>query len=158
MKTPALFVFLAGLCVALAGCQQLDLTPEGDPQRVVSGNVTIGAATLLPAGTEVVVRVVDLSPVERPAAMPNLGMPVVDRPPPVKTERVLGEQVIRSPGVTPVPFSVEFNADDAALRRGLTIDVRISFEGRVQYRTLTAHMLTLTSVRFPQEVAVQPVR
>lgn len=158
MKTPTFCLLVAGLCFAAFGCQQLDLTPEGDPQRVVTGQVTIGMETLFPPGTEVVVRVVDATPEERPAASPNLGVPIVDRGMPVKTERVLGEQTIRSPGVTPVPFRVEFTADDAALRRGLSIDARISFEGRVQYRTLTAHMLTLTGVRFPQEVAVQPVR
>jgi uncharacterized lipoprotein YbaY len=158
MKIPASLLLAAGLCFLAAGCQQLDLTPEGDPQRVVTGNVTLGAETLFPAGTEVVVRVVDTTTLDRPSATPGMGIPVVDRGQPIKTERVLGEQVIPSPGVTPVPFSIEFRADDAALRRGLLIDVRISFEGRVQYRTLTAHMLTLTGVRFPQEVAVQPVR
>lgn len=158
MKTPASFLFALALFFTGAGCQQLDLTPEGDPQRVVTGKVTLGDTTLFPPGTEVVVRVVDNSVMERPHGVAGADIPIVDRNRPIPVERVLGEQIVRSPGVTPVPFRVEFRADDAALRRGLLIDVRISFEGKVRYRTLTAHMLTLTGVRFPQEVAVQPVR
>lgn len=158
MKTPVFFLAAIGLCFAAIGCQQLDLTPEGDPNRVVTGTVTFGENTLFPPGSEVLVRVVDTSVMERPLETPGMEIPVVDRGRPIKTERVLGSQIIRSPGVTPVPFSIEFYADDARLRRGLAIDARISLEGRVQYRTLTAHMLTLGSVRFPQEVVVQAVR
>jgi uncharacterized lipoprotein YbaY len=158
MKTPAFLLAALALGFAAGGCQQLDLTPEGDPQRVVTGHVTLGAETLFPPGTEVVVRVVDTMLNERPNGAAGIDIPVVDRAKPIKSERVLGDDVILSPGVAPVPFRIEFEADDAMLRRGLTIDVRISFDGRVQYRTLTAHMLTLSGVRYPQEVAVQPVR
>src|SRR4051812_15381036 len=101
MKIPALLVL--AFCGALTGCQQLDLTPESDPQRVVSGVVNFGVDTLLPPGTEVVVRVVDTTALGKQNPVPGTELPVVDNTHAVKTERVLGEQVIRSPGVTPVP-------------------------------------------------------
>ena len=57
-----------------------------------------------------------------------------------------------------VPYRIEFQADDALLRHGVNLDARISYDGRVRYRMLDARALTLSSVRFPQEIAVQPVQ
>ncbi len=157
MKTPARLLVVLGL-LALAGCQSLDLTPESDPQRVVSGTVKLNADVLFPPDAVAVVRVVDLTPDER-AQKPAKDLPVADlsRDEP-KVERVLGEQVIRAPGATPIPFRVEFQADDTTMRRGLVIDVRISQDGKVRYRTLNAHMITLASIPYPQEVVAELVR
>src|SRR5580704_17784504 len=99
--------------LALSGCGQLDLTPEGDPSRVVTGRVEIGEDVALPEDTVVTLRVEDAS---------GIGMP----------RQVLGSQTIKNPGVAPVPFRVEYRAEDDVLRRGLNIEVRVSMGGKVR--------------------------
>ena len=95
------FLSLAA-ALALAGCGQLDLTPEGDPSRVLTGEVEMGNDVTLPADTVVTVRIVDAS--------------VAGMPP-----QVLGSQTLSNPGVVPVPFRVVYRAEDELLRRGLNI-------------------------------------
>jgi uncharacterized lipoprotein YbaY len=56
-----------------------------------------------------------------------------------------------------VPFRLAYYADDALLRRGLSLEVRISFGGRLRFRTINAHVVTLTSAQYKQDVSVQPV-
>ena len=57
MKPSPLF-FLSALGVLLAtACSSIDLTPEGDPQRVVSGTINLRSDLALPTDTVVVVRV-----------------------------------------------------------------------------------------------------
>lgn len=157
MKTPRLVAALLGLWLVVTGCQNLDLTPETDPERVVSGTITMTADVQFPPDAELVVRVVDQTTIERPK-LTGVETPVVDSNPPPKIERVLGEQVMRAPGGKPIPFRVEFRADDATMRRGLNIEARISQGGKVRYRTLNAHLLTLASLQFPHEVVVDPVQ
>lgn len=157
MKIPAYrLLAVLGLWLALTGCQQIDLTPESDPQRVVTGTVKLPADIIFPPETEVLVRVVDNTATELAGTTPPGDIPTLDRGRPAKSERSLGEHIIRAPAGQPVPFQVEFRADDKLMRRGVLIDVRISYHRRVQFRTLSAHMLTLSSLRFPQEVWVQP--
>lgn len=153
----ASLVVLLGLLFSGAGCQQLDLTPEGNPARVVAGVVNLRPDILFPPDTEVVVRMIDNTPVEKTATTAGADTPA-DRIRPGAAERVLGEQVIRAPAGKPVPFRIEFAAADAQLRRGLNLDVRISYHGRVQFRTLNAHVVTLSSVQYPQEVWVETAR
>jgi hypothetical protein len=144
----ALTFLLTGL-----GCGHVDLAPAGNPDRVLTGSVRAPAA--LPAGTEIVVRVVDPSPSMTPAIRSEL--PIVDRGRPAPSERILGEyrHTLTTPTIDPVPFKVEYHVDDTELRQGLNVDVRISHDGRVRYRTISAHVITLASSPFPQEVPVQ---
>lgn len=152
-----LFAVALGLSLAAAGCQSLDLAPESDPERVVSGTITMTSDVQFPPDAELVVRVIEHTTVER-TRLAGAEAPVVDNNPAPKIERVLGEQVIRAPGAKPIPFRVEFRADDATLRRGLNIDARLSQGGKLRYRTLNAHLLTLGSVSYPHEVVVEPVQ
>jgi uncharacterized lipoprotein YbaY len=115
---------LSAAALALSGCGQLDLTPEGNPSRVLVGQVEIGGDALLPADTVVTVRVVDASAV---------GMP----------PQVLGSQTIRNPGIAPVPFRVEYRAEDELLRSGLNVEVRVSYGGKVRYFNLNRYAVTL---------------
>jgi uncharacterized lipoprotein YbaY len=131
-------ILSAAAGLALAGCGQLDLTPEGDPSRVVTGQVEIGEETALPADTVVTVRVVDATAV---------GVP----------PQVLGSQTIKNPGVSPVPFRVEFRAEDEVMRRGLNIEARVSMGGRVRYFNLNHHVLTLGNVGDAHRINVSPV-
>jgi len=128
----------AAAAFALAGCGQLDLTPEGDPSRVATGQIDLGAAGALPADAVITVRVVDAS---------NLGMP----------PEVLGSQTIRGSGVPPISFRVEYRAEDEVLRRGLNIEARVSIGGKVRYYNLNRYVLTLGNASDPHRIYVNPV-
>jgi uncharacterized lipoprotein YbaY len=124
--------------LALSGCGQLDLTPEGNPSRVVTGQVEVGEDAPLPADTVVTVRIVDASAV---------GM----------APQVLGSQTIKNPGVTPIPFRVEYRAEDEVLRHGLNIEVRVSFDGKVRYYNQNHHVVTLGNASEAHRINVTPV-
>jgi uncharacterized lipoprotein YbaY len=134
MKTTYAFLLVAA-ALALSGCGQMDLTPEGDPGRVLVGTVDIGEETALPADTTVTVRVVDTSAV---------GMPPV----------VLGSQTIANPGVAPIPFRVEYRADDEALRLGLNVEARISYGGKVRYYNMNKVAVTLGNAADEHRISV----
>jgi len=137
MKNP--FRLIAGLSAFfLAGCVQLDLTPEGDPNRVITGTVNLRMPTDLPADASVLVRVVEANS-------------------PGKGKQVLGEQAIARAAVVPVPYRVEFRADDALLRRGLNVEARISFGGGLRYYNVNAVALNLGNFDQPVVVVVDPV-
>lgn len=148
---PAVLVLLA----LLAGCSHLDVGDSGDPNRVLTGTLVAGVP--LPAGAEVTVRVVSVA--ADPARPPGGDVPIAtSHPSAPPMERVLGETVQKVPvGAGAVTFRVEYQADDATLRRGLTVDARVSVDGVLCYRTVNAHVITLNSSRQPQEISVQPV-
>ncbi len=158
MKPSPLFLLATlGAILASAACSHLDLTPEGDPERVVNGTVNLRADVTLPPDTVVIVRVIDPADVEQTHAAASSDLPVMNasKPPPV--EHLLGEKTIAAPAGAPIPFSVAYHADDSLLRHGLNIDVRVSFDGRVQFRTVSAHLLTLSSANYNHEVWVEAV-
>jgi len=133
-----LIATVAAVCaLALSGCGQLDLTPEGNPSRVLVGRIDLGDAALLPADTVATVRVVDAS--------------VAGMPP-----EVLGSQTIRNPRVAPIPFRVEYRAEDERLRRGLNIEVRISFGGKVRYFNRNKYAVTLGNAAEAHRITVNP--
>jgi uncharacterized lipoprotein YbaY len=135
----ALPAALASLAlVALAGCGQLDLTPEGNPSRVLTCEVTWGDAEPLPADATVTVRVVDTT---------KVGMP----------PDVLGSQTIHNPGVAPVPFRVEYRAEDDLLRSGLSVEVRVAWGGRIRYINMNGHAVTLGNAADTHRISVNPV-
>jgi uncharacterized lipoprotein YbaY len=136
LKT-ALGLLAAAASLILVGCGQLDLTPEGDPLRVLTGEVEVGQAVPLPADTVVTVRIVDTT---------ATGMP----------PQVLGSQTIRNPGVAPIPFRVEYRAEDDVLRRGLNIEARVSFGGKVQYFNRNNYAVTLGNAADTHRVSVGP--
>jgi|CZKI01.1.fsa_nt_gi uncharacterized lipoprotein YbaY len=127
----------AAAALALSGCGQLDLTPEGDPSRAANGRIDLGEAAALPADTVVTVRVVDSS---------AAGMP----------PEVLGTQTLRNPGAAPIAFRVEYRAEDELLRRGLNIEVRISYGGRVRYFNRNQYALTLGNAANEHRITVNP--
>ncbi len=153
------FVPFAALATMLstAGCGSIDVTPEGNPNRVLTGTVTVGAA--LPAGAEITVRLVAAPSQEMARTPAATDMPVATRPTPQSAERVLGEQTqtLSAPTTDPVPFRVAYVADDAMLRRGLSLEARVSFGGRVRYRSFTGHVVTLGNAPYKQDIAVQAV-
>ncbi len=153
--------FLAVLTSLLlgSGCGSLDVSRAGNPNRVLSG--TIDAGTALPAGAEVVVRLVSAPAGNDTMRTTQTDLPVMATPPAGQgIERVLGThtQRLTSGTMEPVPFQLEYNAEDAVLRRGLNLDVRVVVGGKLQYRTVNAHVVTLASSPFKQTVVVQAVR
>jgi uncharacterized lipoprotein YbaY len=147
--------FLAPALLGLfaAGCSSLDIAAPGNVDRVLRGTVT--APSTLPAGAEIVVRLVDVAPV----SIARTDLPLGDRPTAVPVERLLGEfrQTLAAMRAEPLPFEIAYRAEDSELRHGLNVDVRITFGGRLRFRTISAHVVTLASSPFPQDVAVQPL-
>ena len=133
--TPACRFLAVLAALALSGCGHLDVTPEGDPSRVLAGRVDLGNAVALPADAIVTVRVVE---------PPMGGVP----------QRVLGSQTIRNPGAAPVEFRVEYLADDELLRRGLNVEARVSWGGRVRYFNMNGYAVTLRNAADSHRITV----
>lgn len=131
-------VLAAVALVGLAGCGQLDMTPEGDPSRVLAGEVSWGEAEPLPADATVTVRVVDAT---------KVGMP----------PDVLGSQTIHNPGAAPVAFHVEYRAEDDVLRHGLNVEVRVAWGGKVRYFNMNGHAVSLGNAGDTHRITVNPV-
>ncbi len=94
-----------------------------------------------------------------PGQMPLLNRPVtatVGAPPPAGPEE-LGEQVIKHPplerdpvdGHPFVSYRIEYQAEDEVLRRGLSIEVRISYDGRIQLANANQYSVMLSDVKDP---------
>jgi len=127
--------FLLVVAFAAFGCGHLELSSEGNPLRVLTGQVDLGDSATLPQDASVTVRVIDAS---------ATGMP----------PEVLGSQTIQNPGATPVAFRVEYRAEDEVLRRGLNIEARVSFGGKVQYYNLNRYVVTLGNASDSHRVTV----
>ena len=170
MKLAICFGLLTlSVLVAGAGCSHLELTPPGNnsPVRVVTGAVL--TRSTLPAGTEVIVRVVDtLQAVPKP--LPPQRALVDDRPSidkrlvwdtemvrANKLENVLGRdsQILKTQTNAPVPFRIEFSADDQELGRGLNIEARVSYGGKVRFRTVYQHVVTLETLSKQHEISTE---
>ena len=158
MKIPPHFLSLAA-CAALltgAGCANIEVAPEGDPHRSVNGTVEFRADIALPPDAVIVVRVVDPAGIEQQRAAAAKDLPLGNRAKVEPVPQVLAEQSITAPQGVSIPFHVEFVADDDLMRHGLNIDARISFGGKVRFRTANAHVLTLGNVEYPHAVWVEP--
>jgi putative lipoprotein len=107
----------------------------------LTGRVTYRTRAALPAGAVIDVRLLDVSRMDAPATL--LGrVEIVTR----------GEQV-------PVPFTIGYDAAAIDSRFRYTVQVTITVEGRVAYRTTTAHpVLTNGAPATNVEVVVEPMR
>lgn len=158
MKKSTFVLWLAGCIAFLAGgCAHLDTTPAGDVNRVIAGTVNFRSDLVLPADAEVVVRLVDTAGTSLVPAMPNNELPIANQPKVPPPPQVLGEQTIKPTAPGGVPFRIEYTADDALLRHGLNLEARISYGGRVQFRTVTSRAITLGNATDKHEVWVQAV-
>jgi uncharacterized lipoprotein YbaY len=127
-------ILAAAAALALSGCGQLDTTPEGDPSRVLTGTIDLGGDFDLPADATATVRVVDASD----ASMPP---------------QVLGLQTFK-PAAAPIDYRVEYRADDDLLRRGLNIEARISYGGKVRFYNVNRYAVTLENAADPHRIEV----
>jgi putative lipoprotein len=128
---------LAAAVFLAAGCGHVDIQPEGDPDRVLTGTVNFHPADPLPPDTVVTVRLLDSSNPDAP--------PIA-----------LGEQTISNPGNPPVPFRIEYRAEDALLRRGLILEARVSFGGKLRFYNVNGYGVSLAKAAQSQEVWVNP--
>ena len=123
-------VSLLGLL--LCGCGTLDYTSYGNPSRVLVGTVNFGDPQLLPQDAVLTVRLIDTS---------KQGLP-----------QVLGSQTIKNPGTSPVAYKIEYTAEDDLLRRGLNIEARISYGGRLRLYNVNEVSVKLSNVSDPHTV------
>ena len=142
----------------VAGCGHIDVSSTNDPNRVLKG--AVAAADNLPAGAEIVVRLIATTSANVSPATATDGSLTRPLSSATATERVLGEQrqILAAFTTKPVPFRIEYQAGDALLRHGINLEARISVGGKLRFRTINAHVVTLASASFPQEIAVQPVQ
>lgn len=135
-KFPLSGVALVAALLA-AGCGHISLQPEGEPDRVLTGTVNFHAAEPMPPDTVVTVRLID------PAGAAGLPM-------------VLGEKTIENPGNPPVPFTIEYRAEDDLLRRGVNLEARVSVGGKLRFYNVNGYGVTLAKATQSQEVWVNP--
>lgn len=152
------FLFSLGvLALTLAsGCAHIDVTPPGNPERVLKGTVNFRGA--VPGNAEVVVRILAQTSNDATRAIAS-DSPVRPQGGHAQSERVLGQfhGMVPSGALQPMAFEIPYTADDFELRRGLNIDVRVSIGGKVRMRTMSAHMITLMTAPYKQEVWVQSI-
>lgn len=136
MKTSLVALLVVSFGFFSAGCGHLDTSSLGAADRVLTGYITNNTGGgELPANSEVWIRILDLSQ-------------GLDK------GEVLGEETIMNPGRMPVNFRIEYRAEDAVLMRSVTVDARISVDGRLRYMTKTAHPITLGNVNDTHVVQV----
>lgn len=127
MKSPLFALVAMATVLPGGGCQSLDLTPPHSADRVVTGVVNNDSGADLSKDSEVTVRVMDFSGGEERAV-------------------VLGEQTLKNPGRMPVPFRIEYRAEDAQLARSVSIEARVSVGGHLRYVTASRHPITVGNV------------
>lgn len=138
MKTPVITCVLLFLGLFLAaGCAYVEITQVGDPNRVMTGKVTLVPGMPVPDGAILSVRVVDT---------------VIATSGPV----LLGQQRIAISGEPPFEFRVEYRAADDLLRKGVNVEAKILVNGKLRYGNLTGYVVTLGRAAGNQEITVFP--
>lgn len=149
MKKRFTLVPLLALLALAAGCGHLSLDSAGNANRVATGTVALPDGAALPPDAVMVIRIVDPNPVPTQAPLATSAAPKMNLPP-----EIVAEQTFRDLGASPIPFRVEYSADDDELRRGLSIEARISFAGRLQYSNLTRYTIGLSDAGDPHQISV----
>lgn len=137
MKKPVIFPCLFAALLLAVACSSIDIKPESDPDRVVTGAVHIPPPAELPPDAVVVVRLLN--------ATANNAPPVL-----------LAEQVIKNPTASPVPFRVEYRADEALLSLGLNLEARISVGGKLRFYNVNSYTVTASNASDPLDIWVNP--
>jgi len=118
----------------LVGCASLDMDSEGNPNRLITGTVNFHSDVPLPPDARVSVRVVDNDSGSLP--------------------KVLGFVDIVSPGAPPIPFRLEFSADDTRMRHGLNLQARVAYGGQVHFANVEQYVVTLGNEQDPHRIWV----
>jgi uncharacterized lipoprotein YbaY len=131
------FIFCTAVVVLVSGCGHLEIKPESNPDRVVSGVVRFQTPMDLPEGARVTVRLLDATS-------------------PGTTPVVLGEQSIADSRTPPIPFRIEYRADEARLRLGLNLEARVSVAGKLRFYNIDSYTVTTSDESDPHEIWVVP--
>lgn len=156
MKHPTLcLVFAGAAAIFAAGCGHIDLTSNGNPDRVLTGTVDFSSqGEEIPPGAELVVRVIDPNP---DTMQPPLLTSAQTATPKAVLPETLGEQTVKDLGDPPFHYRVEYRADDEQLRHGLTIEARISVGDRLLFSNTTSFSVGPSDVGDPHPVIVERV-
>ena len=134
-----LCLLAATLGVGIAGCAQIEVEEVGGPFRTVTGTVEMDSSAMLPAGSVMLVQVIDPSDA-------------------VMGPTVIGQSREEIQGVSPFAFSVELRvSNEAVLRRGVQLEVQIQVDGRLRYRNVTDTVISSQNVERPATIRVQAV-
>ncbi len=128
----ALFVF--------AGCgnAQFEMAKAGDPERVLTGKVSFVAEDPLPPDAVLRIRIIDTTKPDLPVT--------------VKEEEIHGLTT------SPVEYRVEYHAEDALLTRGLNVEARIAFGGKMRFFNANAYNITINNFTRPLDIHVNRTR
>jgi len=155
MKFPVLICVVSLMSAVLTvGCGHIEIKPEGNPDRVVTGTVNFRVPTALPADAVVTVRLLSVSTGGAPSDPMGVGTSattIAGGPP-----DVLGEQTIKNPGNPPIPFKIEYRAEDALLRLGLNLEARVSVGGKLRFYSVNSYAVTFSNATDPHEIWVDP--
>ncbi len=146
---------LGGVLLATVGCTHVDVTSGAGSNHVVTGIVKCPTRLVAPPDSEVAVRIVGGA-----GAAASIGAGndlIVDRHEGGAAGAVIAEQTIHAPWTMPVPFQIEFRADEVRLRQGLNLEARISWGGRVRYRSVESQVITPANLDKPYTLWVEPV-
>jgi len=162
MRRPSRFFFPALLAAALAaGCGHIDLSAPSDPHRVLLGTIELNPEMVLPDDAVIFVRVVDSVPQTQWSTQQAASVPTtLKRPllPPDAPPEVLGEKSFPKPGSSPIPFRVEYTADDEQLRQGLNIEARVSIGGNVRFLNSNHYSIGINDYKDPRTIRVDLTR
>ena len=129
------FLPLAGVFAFFTGCAQLAV-PLPDLNRVISGTVTFAEPATVPAGAQMVIRVLDSTRADGMA-------------------KIVAQEVFKVSGPSPIAYKIEFRAEDALVQRGLSIEARIDFEGKAQLFNGNRYAITTANIAGPHEIVVE---
>lgn len=146
------------LALALGACSHVDLRPEGNPDRVLSGSVQVPMDLMPPPDAELVVRLIDPAQIGLSSAQVAKDLVIGERGARELPETVVAQQVIRAPAAFPASFRLEYTATDAQLRHGLNLEARLWWGGKLRFRNLEAQVVTLETAGSPQTILMQPAR
>ena len=98
---------------------------------------------------------VDFTPVE-----PSKNLSVAVRLVEVSTSTpiVLSEQTIAAKGNPPVPFEINYRAEDIEPPKRAQLEVRVSVDGRLKYYNVNAYPVSLANAGETVQVWVVPIR
>jgi uncharacterized lipoprotein YbaY len=119
-----LFQLAFPICVLFcAGCGHIDTTPEPVGDRTLNGTVNFRSPAALAPGAVLTVRLLDVSPGVAPG-------------------QAIDEQTISSTGNPPVPFQLNYRAEDIQPPKRARVEARLAVDGKLHFYTVTAYPVT----------------
>jgi uncharacterized lipoprotein YbaY len=122
----------------ISACGHLDIQPQPQGDRVLTGTVNFRADAPLPDNAVAVVRLLDITQ--------------ADQPP-----QVIAVQTIQRATSSPLAFSLECKVEDLLPPKHVRIEARISVGGKLRYASINAVPITASRVDHPFEIWIESV-